>query len=121
ERERLAIKATKHQLKVVKANLYPSLSLGASLSSSYSDQIYNPTTQELIPFNDQFFDANIQRSIGLTLQIPIFNNFDIRTNVQQQKINYKNAKLNLENTRLQVIQEVSQAFNDYESVVASLN
>src|SRR5699024_1760259 len=52
--------------------------------------------------------------------IPIFDNLNRRTNVESQQISYKNAKLNLENTRLQVVQEVNQAYNDYESYFKQL-
>jgi outer membrane protein len=66
-----------------------------------------------LSYNDQFFDQNISRGIGLSLNIPILNRLNTRTAVQTQEINLKNAELNLENTRLQVIQEVNQAYSDY--------
>lgn len=111
--EKYNIDALRYQLKATKASLYPSLSFGASLSSDYSDQ-------STFSFNDQFFDQNIQRSFGLSLDIPIFNNLNIRNNVESQEINYENAKLQLEDTRLQVIQEVTQAYNDYIAVLKRL-
>src|SRR5699024_9534616 len=98
----------KHQLIATRGSLYPSLSLSGTLSSCYSELQH-------LDFQDQFFDININRSLGLSLSIPIFGNLDRRTNVQSQQINYKNAKLNLQNIRLQVVQEVNQAYNDYES------
>jgi len=111
--EKLNIQSIRHQLSATKGSLYPSLSLNASLSSRYSDGLP-------VGFNDQFFDQNIQRSYGLSISIPIFNNLSRRTNVQSQMINYKNAKLGLEDTELQVIQEVNQAYNDYKSYVKQL-
>ena len=111
--DQLSIQAQRHQLSVAKANLYPSLSLSARISSDYSDRIdFN--------FSDQFYDQNVVKSIGLTLNIPIFNNFNRRSNIQSQLVSYKNAKLNLENTELQVVQDVNQAFNDYQSYVKQL-
>ncbi len=111
--EKLNIQSIRHQLRATKGSLYPSLSFSASLSSRYSDGLP-------IGFNDQFFDQNIQRSYGLSISIPIFNNLNRRTNVQSQMINYKNAKLSLEDTELQIIQEVNQAYNDYKSYVKQL-
>lgn len=111
--EELNIQAIKHQLSATRASLYPSLSLSASLGSNYS---------ELIPFDfqDQFFDQNIQRSLSLSLIIPIFNNWNRRTNIQSQQVNYKNAQLNLRDTELQIVQEVNQAYNDYRSYLKQL-
>jgi len=111
--EKLNIQSIKHQLSATKGSLYPSLSLNASVSSRYSDGLP-------IGFNDQFFDQNIQRSYGLSISIPIFDNLSRRTSVQSQQIQYKNAQLNLENTELQIIQEVNQAYNDYTSYVKQL-
>ena len=111
--EKFNIQSIKHQLSATRGSLYPSLSLSGTLSSSYSEL-------QQLNFQDQFFDININRSLGLSLSIPIFGNLDRRTNVQSQQINYKNAKLNLQNIRLQVVQEVNQAYNDYESYLKQL-
>lgn len=118
--ERFNIQALEYQLKATRSLLYPSLLLSASLSSSYNDQNFNPETDLLFDFSDQFLDQNINRSVGLTLNIPIFNNLDRRINVESQKVNYKNALLSLENTRLQVMQEVNQAYNDYQAILKEL-
>jgi outer membrane protein len=118
--ERFNIQAIEYQLKATRASLYPSLNFSANLNTNYSDQRTLPGQQDIIPFSDQFFDININRSFGLSLQIPIFNNLNIQNNVQSQRINYKNAQLQLEDTRLQVVQEVNQAYNDYRAVVSRL-
>lgn len=118
--EQFNIQALEYQLKATRSLLYPSLSLSASLSSSYNDRNFNPETAELFTFSDQFLDQNINRSIGLSLNIPIFNNLDRQINVESQKVNYKNALLSLENTRLQVMQEVNQAYSDYQAILKEL-
>lgn len=104
--EEIALQATEYQLKATRGSFYPTLTASASMRSSFNDlsQLSN---------SDQFFDQNPSRSFGLSLNIPIFNRLNTRTNVRAQEINYKNAQLNLENTRLQVVQEVNQAYNDY--------
>ncbi len=111
--EEYNIESIRHQLSATRGSLYPSLSLNGSVSSRYSDGIP-------LNFEDQFFDQNINRRFGLSLTIPIFGNLNTRTNVQSQQINYKNAKLNLEDLELQVVQEVNQAYNDYRSYVKQL-
>ncbi|MFH5831186.1 TolC family protein [Halalkalibaculum sp. DA3122] len=117
---RLNIKAIEHQLKATKGSLYPSLNFSASLSSNYNDQNFDRATGELVGFQDQFFDQNLNRSLGLSVNIPIFDNFNRRTNVQSQLISYRNQQLSLENTELQVVQEVNQAYTDYQAVIKQL-
>jgi outer membrane protein len=91
--EENSIQATLHQLRATRANLYPSLNLNGSVGTSYSS--VNPFS-----YTDQFFDQNISRSIGASISIPIFDNFNRRTNVRSQEINYRNALLSLENTKV---------------------
>ncbi|HLR90234.1 MAG TPA: TolC family protein [Balneolaceae bacterium] len=104
--EQRAILAEEYQVKIAKAQYYPTISGSASIRSNYSDL-------SMLSYTDQFFDQNVARSFGISLSIPIFNRLNARTNVEIQKINLKNAELGLENTRLQVIQEVNQAYRDY--------
>ena len=114
------IESLRYQLQLSKGSLLPSLSASASLSSSYSDQARDPRTGETATFNDQFFDQRVNKSIGLSLNLPIFSNWNRMTQIQSAKVNLKNAELGLENTQLQVIQEVTQALNDYGSYASQL-
>lgn len=119
--EENSIKAAEYQLKIAKANLLPTLNLNASVSSDYALAFLDGESRESSSFRDQFFDENINKFVGLSLSIPIFGNLDRRATVKQQEVNYKNAQLNFENTRLQVIQEVNQAYNDYASLIKRLD
>ncbi len=114
--EKYNIQAIKYQLEVAESRYYPTLSFGASISSRYN---FVPNAG-LASFEDQFFEGNLRKSLGFSLSISIFNNLDIRTSVQAQKINYKNAKLALQDTRLQVVQEVKQAYSDYYAILERL-
>ncbi|MEX0684905.1 MAG: TolC family protein [Balneolales bacterium] len=100
------ILAQHYSLEATKGALYPTINLGANVSSSYNSlQQFN--------FSDQFFESNINRGLSVNIQIPIFNRYNARTNIQQQEINYKNAQLDLENLQIEIIQEIRQAYNDY--------
>lgn len=103
----------RYQLKIARGSLFPTISASASISSRYSDQ-YSLAGED-VTFSDQFFDQQVNRSIGLSISIPIFNNWNRMYNIQNSKVQLKNAELSLENSRLQVIQEVTQAYNDYSS------
>ena len=41
--------------------------------------------------------------------------------IQSSQVQLKNAELNLDNSKMQVIQEVTQAYNDYSSYVKQLD
>jgi outer membrane protein len=72
-------------------------------------------------FSEQFFDRNVNRFIGFNVQIPIFDNLNRRTSLQNSKITLKNSQLEMENIRFQVNEEVRQAYNDYMSIVKELD
>lgn len=112
------IRRLEYQLKMSENNLFPTVSASAGLSTSYSDQY--TLLGDNVPFGDQFFDQRINRSMGFSVSIPIFQNWDRMFNIQSSKVQLKNAELNLDNSRLQVIQEVTQAYNDYTSYVKQL-
>ncbi len=116
--EEASINALKYQLKIAQGGLLPSLSASASISSRYSDQ-YSLGGED-VSFSDQFFDQQVNRGFGLSLSIPIFQNWNRMYNIQSNKVQLKNAQLALDNSKLQVVQEVTQAFNDYSSYTKQL-
>lgn len=113
------IRVLEYQLEIAKGSLYPSVSASASISSRYSDQ-YSLPGEGSVSFNDQFFDQQVNRSLGLSIDIPIFQNWNRMYNIQSSKIQLKNAELSFDNSKLQVIQEVTQAYNDYTSYMKQL-
>lgn len=104
------------QLRQTKYNLFPTLNASGSLSSNYNDQYLGGG----VSFSDQFWDQNYTTSVGLSLSIPIFSNWNRMNQIQTAQVNLKNAELGLEDTRLQIIQEVTQAYNDYTSYLKEL-
>ncbi|HMB40719.1 MAG TPA: TolC family protein [Balneolaceae bacterium] len=106
--------------RIARSALLPSLSASAGISGRYSDQFIDPVTREVSSFGDQFFDQNVNRSIGLSLQIPLFNRWNNKTNIESAKIQLKNSQLQLDNIRFQISEEVRQAYSDYLSLVKEL-
>lgn len=79
------------------------------------------------PIFDQF-DTNKGQNFGLALNIPIFNGFATRNNVQRMKVNWEKNKLNLAQQELDLERVVYTAFTDtkaakesYESALIALN
>lgn len=124
----LNIEAAEYGLTAARSGYLPSLSFNANISSSYSDQYRlrtpDPATGQLVTetvgFSDQFFDQRINRGLGLSLSIPIFDRFQTRTSVINSKIDIKNARLGLEDQRSLVFQEVRQALEDYKTISQEL-
>ncbi|MEX0769266.1 MAG: TolC family protein [Balneolaceae bacterium] len=124
EAQMLQIEAARYDLEIAKASRYPSISASAGISSRYSDQysIYNPELNQSVdvPFNDQFFDQMISRSVGFNISIPIFNRWNTNVSIMQAMVQHKNAQLNLEDVEYGVREEISQAYNDYVSLAKEL-
>lgn len=114
-----SILSLRYQTQVTKNSLLPTLRASASLSSRYSDQ-YSIAGSE-VSFSDQFFDQQVNRSLGLSFSVPLFNNWNRMYSIQSSQVQLKNAELNLDNSKMQVIQEVTQAYNDYSSYVKQLD
>jgi outer membrane protein len=102
-------------------------------SASYSDVVtgIDPITNEPIygapaPVFDQFSD-NKGHNFGLDLQIPIFNGFSVRNNVERNKVSLEKSKIDLEQKSLDLQRNVYTAFTDakgalnaYESSTVTL-
>ena len=67
-------------------------------------------------FSDQLTD-NLNRSLGLFLSIPIFNNYQVKSNIGRSQINLENARLQSQIVREQLFQTIQQSHAD---AVASL-
>lgn len=105
------IRSQEYQYEIAKGSLYPTISASASISTRYSD----PYFLQDATFGDQFFDQQINKSIGFSVNLPLFQNWNRMYSIESAKVQLKNARLSLENSKLGVIQEVTQAYNDYLS------
>lgn len=97
--------ASEHALKSAKADYYPTLSAGASLSTGYYDMAgYQNNT-----FGRQLGD-NLSTSVGLQLTIPIFNKMQVKNNVSRARINVENYKVQAEETKKTLRKNIDQAY-----------
>ncbi|MDI6402193.1 TolC family protein [Balneolaceae bacterium ANBcel3] len=109
----LELQQARYALSISKGMRLPEVSLSASLSSAYRGQQRDPLTGSVMAFDDQFFDANINRSVSFNVRIPIFNRLQTTTQIQQRRIDFKNAELRLEDLQQEMYLELQQAYNDY--------
>jgi len=123
----LRSQAAKQAIAVAKGAYSPSLSLGAGLNTSYSYQFDYSGANPQSSFADQI-NQRLGQSIGMSLQIPIFNGFSARSNVRKAKITYQNtltseqlAKNNLNKVIFQATTDLRAAQSRYGSTQNAFN
>jgi outer membrane protein len=91
-------------LLIAKAGLLPSLSLGASIGSGY-----NSLTSEM--YGTQLGNK-FNQNVGLSLNIPIFNNKQVKSSISRAQIGIETAKLNKADIEKTLLTEVETAWLD---------
>ena len=130
--------SSEYALAMAKAGRYPSLSVSYSYGTGYSGAniqgVGDPVWQEFLigataggelvygaspsysdfetkPFFDQV-NANINQSLFFSLNVPLFNGFVVRSQIQRAQIGIASAALTLDQTRQTLSQEVERAYAD---------
>ncbi len=131
-------KSAEAGVKLSRGALFPTLALSGNLNSNYSSgasqDIFTNITEEptsgyvviggnkqpvfvsqrnfatqKINYSNQLKN-NVASNIGISLRLPIFNSFVARNRIKLATINLKASSLTLENTKIQLRQEVEQAY-----------
>ncbi|KLT64233.1 TolC family protein [Pedobacter sp. BMA] len=90
------------ELAKAKSTLRPTLSLGGSLYTGYSNNSAGSYSYQL---NNNFY-----QNLGLTLSIPIFDRGVTKTNVAKANINIEQARLSLLDSKTTLTQNVERAY-----------
>ena len=140
------LSAASRNIKVANADRYPTLALFEQLGTNYSsaarsfqaNNVVNlpsgdyvvvngnklPVITERTNYSDQkipYFNQvenNISTYTGVSLRIPLFTAFQVKTNVSLARIQEKNASLAAERTRVELRQAIDQA---YTGMIAAWN
>lgn len=102
------LKSSEKSLEITKGALYPTIGIGANYSNRYYSKQRN-MDGSAANLGDQF-NVNGGSSIGINMNIPIFNKFDTKNNIRISKIEVERAKVELENTRKSLYKEIQQAW-----------
>ena len=102
-----SLQSKSKSVKVAKSGYYPALSLGAGLSTGY----YHSGSGISQTFSKQF-ENNMQKSIYLTVNIPLFDRFSTRNQVKTARIEEQNARLSLENEKKNLYKDIEKAYTD---------
>jgi outer membrane protein len=112
----------RHQMYGSLGNSLPSVVAFAGISSNYNfqhgvDKLNDDGTPNVNyprPFSEQFRVNNVQKSIGVQVNVPIFQGLRNRTAYVQQKTTFRNNRLLHRNLDIQVRNDVLRAVRTYE-------
>ncbi|MGB3132657.1 MAG: TolC family protein [Saprospiraceae bacterium] len=134
---KVRLESSKISEKIARSSYYPSISLNANYGSRYSDAAITPTsyslkkqsvpgiyidgksavfeqtvpsiaTSKVTSFSDQF-DQFLGYGLGLSLNIPIYNNNATRANIARAKIQTKSNAIQLDLRKESLSQDITQA------------
>lgn len=92
---------------IAKSAFFPTLSFGAQVGTGY----YNLNAVPNNSFSQQI-NENLSTNLGFSLQIPIFNKFDVKNRVSSTKLAVESSRLDMENTKYQLRKTVQQAYQN---------
>ncbi|GGF29989.1 TolC family protein [Echinicola rosea] len=115
EAAELGMESAEYGVKVAKGGLLPTLGLGGSVGTNYTDNFEDPQTGEPRPFKDQL-SLNLNEGLGLSLNIPIFNNGSNKANLQRARVQKYLSEISVQEVRNQLRQDIETA---YTNAVAS--
>ncbi|MCG8306722.1 MAG: TolC family protein [Cytophagales bacterium] len=97
---------------VSKANFSPSLGAYYNLSTRFNDQ-------SVRDIQDQLTVDNKRTEYGLSLRIPIYNGLRNKTEYVMRKVNSENSKINTENLKKTILNDVRNAYQNFMDVRAA--
>jgi len=129
----------KYELRMSRSLFYPSIRLYSNFGTGYSSarkQISNITFEgfdtlgitsesmneyvlspaysynyEIIPFRKQWED-NFNKTVGITLNIPLFNKFNAHINISLAKLKIQNMQLQLDQQRWELKKNIEKSYYD---------
>lgn len=142
-----AIQSAEHNLAASRGRISPSLAFNANIGTGTSgldknidgvkylgmeqapyytqngEPIYMPKTEVITstkPFSTQFKN-NVNKSLGFTLSVPIFNGLQTSTAVKNAKINSFNAKLSQDLAKQNLYKSIAQAHANARAALNKYN
>ena len=111
--EQLRLKASDANILIAKSAKYPTLSFNAGLGTNYYKTLNGNYKQD--SFGSQIKN-NFSQSLGLQLNVPIFNRYATRNSIKSASIDKENQQLALDNVKKTLYKEIQQVY--YNTVAA---
>jgi len=141
EAGKIRLRSAEMDVEIAEGNNYPSISAGGSLSSNYNnkaqrvdgfenvinetDVIFNgqnatvgfPSTNPLTSKNPYFnqLDQNLGYGVGVNMNIPIYNNYQTKAQIERAKLNVLNTETQNELLNQRLRTSVQQALADAQT------
>ena len=139
--------SAKKQISVARGNYYPTLSFVGNLNTFFTTQnkistqvltgnttavgfvegtfqrVLVPETiteQTKNPYKSQL-NQNLSYALGLTLNVPIFNKYQVQTAVKQSKLQYQNSQLTEKQTAIDLFNTIQQAYLKAQAAIDNFN
>jgi len=119
----LNILSANEGVKIAQSNYYPTLTFSAGMSSIYQ---HRQGIDDVFNFSDQL-DNNFGKSLSFSLNVPLFNRYQYRSNVNKSKINFEKIQYNLDNEKFRLRETIQTAYTDalassksYDAAVVSV-
>jgi outer membrane protein len=104
------LESARKQLLISKGDMLPSLVFSGSYYNYYNNK-YTDYNGDKVALSSQL-NTNATYGFGLTLNIPIFNQFQVRNGIANSKIQVEKTELDLQNTKNVLRKEIEQAYTD---------
>ena len=111
--EELRLKASDANILIAKSAKYPTLSFNAGLGTNYYKTLNGNYKQD--SFSSQLKN-NFSQSLGLQLNVPIFNRYATRNSIKSASIDKENQQLALDNVKKTLYKEIQQVY--YNTIAA---
>lgn len=111
--EQLRLKASDANILIAKSAKYPTLSFNAGLGTNYYKTLNGNYKQD--SFGSQLKN-NFSQSLGLQLNVPIFNRYATRNSIKSASIDKENQQLALDNVKKTLYKEIQQVY--YNTIAA---
>lgn len=112
----LAEQIARNNIAVAKSDLYPSVGLSGGANTSWFTE---KSVSDFLPSYGQQLDNNFGQFVGVGLNIPIFNNGIVRTNIRNAELNLERQVINNELELNTLRQTIEQAIADARNAASS--
>ncbi|MBQ6210290.1 MAG: TolC family protein [Prevotella sp.] len=107
---RYRVQTTKHEWHQARASLFPSLSVGVGMNTTYYKTLHSETAAS---FGNQFKN-NMGEYVSFTLSIPLFNRLQTITNIRRKRNDHQMAREAYEQTQLELEKLAREAWQDWQ-------
>ncbi|MDF1518053.1 MAG: TolC family protein [Lutibacter sp.] len=124
----IAVERSEIAVEIAKGAYYPSFSFGAGLGTSYQHNqgskdvrpVVDPNTNTVVFVPNGFgkqLEDNLGYNLGFSLNIPIFNRFQTKSNVTKAQINQEIASLQLLDQQVKLRETIEKAYADAKAAL----